>query len=617
MIKKNQLLGNTIEHLNKNDESTLDEIEIWSIFEKGELIEMDKYGRKIYNGQCKVCHKFFENHRSFYSHGKRCILKKRDKIRNHNINEYVSSNKNSSEIPGIETTCETITGSCLSDDQIALVNAICHLNMPISTLGKSEWQGLISALGARSQTPCPAKIRGLVVAYASEIRMKIDNELSGKHVTVITDGGTLGDRTIYNVVFFSEKKLYFGGLLRVQISDHETLAKELQNPIKRIEKKEAVIIAIITDNAKNLSLATTSSAQNPRFTKNQITCIQELTRLPIFHVPCGIHTINLVISDYEKKSKDFSSFKIGITEYFRKLHSKPVKNVLRQAGITRKIPIIEEIKWRTYVEAFGFLETELDKIKECTSRNPEIFKELIFRDEWLDYLKVLKPLGVFETIVQDNNVYLSEYYQYYIKMINDIELMKTAESIEFKSLISQRMKNSGLECLSHLSFILSRIDIKSVKSEFHSLFSWNMIDISNPKRTELQTKYEELTRKLVELSQFWKVSDASRVIPIMFELFLKNMGESSTTTEAYYRSLSTKHVFINGLGNVSCQGFAIVALRISQLPASEAVCERVFSHLANLFPPSRWSTNDNFMDAQMTVRMQGIFDKSNQMQEAF
>ena len=143
--------------------------------------------------------------------------------------------------------------------------------------------------------------------------------------------------------------------------------------------------------------------------------------LPIFHIPCGIHTINLAISDYEKSSESFHKFKIGITEYFKKLRCKQVKHALRNSGITRKIPMIEEIKWRTYIEAFDFLESELSKIKNCASSNNDIFKDIIFEDSWLDYLKLLKPLGVFETIVQDSIIYLSEYYQYYIKMMNELE----------------------------------------------------------------------------------------------------------------------------------------------------------------------------------------------------
>lgn len=179
------------------------------------------------------------------------------------------------------------------------------------------------------------------------------------------------------------------------------------------------------------------------------------------------------------------------------------------------------------------------------------------------------------------------------------------------------MKSSEIECLSHLLFILSRIDVDAVKREFHSLFSWSIIDIKNPKRIELQAKYEELSRKLVELSEFWKISNAANVMPIMFELFLKNMEKINTTTEAFYRSLATKCIYIDGVGNVSCEGFAIVAFRISHLPASEAICERVFSHLTNLFTASRWATEDSLMDDQMTVRMQGIFDKSNQNQEGW
>lgn len=614
---KSSLINKNTQRFKSFDEkhdfdTSVDELQIWSLFEKGQLIEIDSFGHKIYEGQCKVCHKFFGNHRSFYNHGKKCLEKKRTRKTNHNISEYLH-NKDSLLIQGDieDNSNEIISSSCLNNNQRALVNAVCRLNMPISTLGKSEWHDLIKALDAKNDTPCPAKLRGLIVAYAAEIRERIDRELSGKHVTIIADGGTLGERTIYNVVFFSERKLYFGGLLHVNLSDHKTLANALQKPIKRVESKGAVIIAVITDNAKNLTLATMSSAQDSQFTKNQITCIQSITRLPIFHVPCGIHTINLAISDFEKISNKFKNFKDNITQYFKKLRLKQVKQTLRQAGITRKLPLIEEIKWRTYIEAFDFIELELDKIKDCASKNNDLFKDIIFDDSWIDYLKLLKPLGVFETIVQDSTIYLSEYYQYYIKMMIELEKIQTEEAMRFRLIIINRMKSSGLECLSHLSFILSRIDINAVKYEFQSLFSWNVNDLMNPKRFELQAKYNELTRKLVELAQFWNIKNAADVIPPIFDSFLKNIDNDKMPTEAFYRALSTKAVNINGI-QVSCQGFAVVAFRISHLPASEAICERVFSHLSNLFTASRWATGDDLMNDQMTVRMQGIFDQSNQ-----
>ena len=139
---KKQTIDSLVLHEEVDNDSSLDELEIWSMFKKGKLVEIDKFGHKIYEGQCKLCHKFFENHRSFYSHGKKCYFKTLAH-NNHTINEYFSQSKKSLVLPGIidnNNTFEITIESCLNHAQIALVNAVCRLNLPMSTLGKNEWR---------------------------------------------------------------------------------------------------------------------------------------------------------------------------------------------------------------------------------------------------------------------------------------------------------------------------------------------------------------------------------------------------------------------------------------------------------------------------------------------
>ena len=100
-------------------------------------------------------------------------------------------------------------------------------------------------------------------------------------------------------------------------------------------------------------------------------------------------------------------------------------------------------------------------------------------------------------------------------------------------------------------------------------------------------------------------------MPIMFETFLKEMQhETRETTEAFYRNLMSQKLRIKGRW-VSWEGFAIVAFRLAQLPASEAIAERMFSHLSNLFPAQRWGSGDDLLQDQMTIRMQSLFNESN------
>ena len=57
--------------------------------------------------------------------------------------------------------------------------------------------------------------------------------------------------------------------------------------------------------------------------------------------------------------------------------------------------------------------------------------------------------------------------------------------------------------------------------------------------------------------------------------------------------------------------FCSTAQRLLELPASESVAERVISHMSLLFPASRYGSNVDLVDAQITVRIQEILDEHN------
>lgn len=60
---------------------------------------------------------------------------------------------------------------------------------------------------------------------------------------------------------------------------------------------------------------------------------------------------------------------------------------------------------------------------------------------------------------------------------------------------------------------------------------------------------------------------------------------------------------------VSWKEFSEIAWRIVQLPTSEALCERIFSHLALLFPVNRLRSREDLIRAQTIVRMHYMLNK--------
>ena len=579
---------------------------VWDSFVSERIVGSDCYGQPIYEGFCTHCHKHFKNHRSFYAHIKNCG----DTDANRKLDEFFGERAPAAaNIPTVTSPTETLT---MSEADRSVVLAICKLNLPISTVGKEEWKNLMSAVGATVKTPCPRKLRCLIVALAAEFRETIHQELRGKHVSVIADGGTLGDRTVYAVAFFTGRKIYFGAILTVEVSDHKSLAEALSVPLRKAMDAGAVITAIITDNARNLVLATTDCAQGG--IAPTTVSVQQILGTPILHLQCGIHTANLTITDYCHESPDFATFKKEITDLFKFLRKKAIKKKLKKAGVTTKIPMIQDIKWLTYVQAFQFLkryDSEINSVLRETKAENDKQQFDTVKDSWRRYLLVLEPLGVFETSVQTNNIYLGEYYEMYRVMIDELLKLQMPEANTLVDLLRKRLEETGFMTIAELSFIFQRSKLDEVRRKFHLLFSWAIRDVHDPQRPTVQTCYQKMTAKLVQICTFWGVHDAADVVPIMFETFLKEMQhETRETTEAFYRNLMSQKLRIKGRW-VSWEGFAIVAFRLARLPASEAIAERMFSHLSNLFPAQRWGSGDDLLQDQMTIRMQSLFNEYN------
>lgn len=584
---------------------------IWHNFEPDEPIRDDGYGRTIFSGVCSICRKRFTNHRSFYYHSKVCGRSPG----NTRLDDYFGSSAIDGEEKSHPETPNGSVSEILEEEQMlmpesdrATVIAVCRLGIPLYTTAKLEWKQLMQAVGATVKTPCPQKLRALIIALAGNFRERIRRELRGKHVTVITDGGTLGERTVYAIAYFCEQRVYFGGMVTVSSSDHKSLAEALAHPIADLLKNDVIVVAIITDNARNLVLATTSPDQNPAGASKDAS-VQSLVQSPILHIQCGIHTTNLVIADYCRVSEDFCEFKKDITELFKLLRSKPMKRKLRRQGVSSKVPMIQEIKWLTYIDAFSFLKRYEREVNTVLSEDGSTQFDSV-KPIWMTYLTVLEPLGEFLKYLQRNNAYLAEYYVEYEKMIAQLERLASPEANKLIQLLRSRIEESGLLSLAELAFIFLRRDVKSVYTRFELLFSWSLEAVNNPRRKEIQMRYERLTSKLVEICRFWRVQAAEQVIPIMFDNYLREYQKTAEPAEFFFRKLMAKHLVVNG-APVSWQGFCIVAWRIAQLPASEAIAERMFSHLSSLFPSQRWGSADNLIEDQMMVRMQTVFDEYN------
>ena len=561
--------------------------------------------------KCKICGASFTHERSIFAHVNAVhpgvMMAGVDAISMHTattIDDYFQK-KERTERP---------SGSCMTKRNQAMVTAMSTLGIGLATVEKEEFKNLLSLFGVPAgEIPSLALLRRLTISYGEEIRQANLKKLKGRNVSIIVDGMTLGDRTFYCATYFCDRMLFFGGLFHIQIADADSLSHMLEEPLKEVAKSRGIPIAIVTDNAKNLVAATSPVAPAER----NRTTIQQLTNQQLVHVRCSVHTTQLALSDLAKRNQPFRDFKRGIQELLLYLHEKKVKKVLRDLGVSCKVPKIQDIKWTSFYDAFVFMSNYQQQINQCLKANPGDRAPNVeeIPDIWMSYLTTLKPLGEHIMQIQKGTVYLWEFWRSHMQLIETWKNLENPFALELCELVEARFRETADGTLAELAHLLSMSNVQHYQEVFSDYYSWDTTSLE--RKLILAKKKEQLCAKLVDLAQYWGVCQASESIPALFDRFLGNLGQllrPGESTEAFYRRLSTETLAREREGvvfQISWQGFAITALRVTQLPASEAVAERVFSQLQLLVPPCRFGANDDLVAAQTTIRMQNIFDKAN------
>ena len=99
-------------------------------------------------------------------------------------------------------------------------------------------------------------------------------------------------------------------------------------------------------------------------------------------------------------------------------------------------------------------------------------------------------------------------------------------------------------------------------------------------------------------------------VPPLFHQFLKHYQLTAEPMSVQLERLRIQILDMQGQ-RIPWNDFCLVAERLLELPASESVAERMISHMAALFPASRFSAKPELVDAQITVRAQEVFDEYN------
>ena len=576
-------------------------------------------GRPIYQARCKLCNKLFANDRSGYKH-LRAVHQICSSAHNdiHKLDEFFEIQSNMPSISQENTIDERdvlLPEHSLNEHQRKLILLICNLGIPLQAISKREWMEFLEVIGANLLVQ-PKKLRSFIMIYKGEIMNKIRNAIAGKDFTLITDGGTVCERTYYVCIIFCDRKLYFAGLAHVTRSDHVSIAKGIHDVIDYYLKKGSNLIGIVSDNASNLLLATTDQSQpGPKMNlRNQITNIQSLINMKTLHISCGIHTANLILTDM-MSDQGFKWFKEGLLKLFRFLREKDIRLLAREKNINSKIPLIQEIKWLCYLQAINFLcefHIQIDEIlKEKKEQKDTRIDIQRIPNEWNPYLQSLKPFCEFILISQKSSFLLYEFYQEQVNLLNIWSQINTKQSLMLCNFMKSRFTNTAYGSLAKLSWFLTKEGHDSCRNRFMLLFQPNILLIQNTEYLrKLIDEKKELLETFIKVHDFYGFMNGIQIIPILFDKFLLSFEFTLEPLKEQYTRLGC-NVLRTNFGNISWSSFAITASRIVGLPASEAVAERVISQLTNLFPKHRSSSKPDLVEAQIMVRMQSIFDIEN------
>ena len=423
--------------------------------------------------------------------------------------------------------------SAIDEKILTLIRLVCRVGLPLSTLKSKHWRDFLAYFGSPVVIK-PTRLRSLLLIHAQEIKRRNFEAVKQKYVSIITDGGTITDREFYIVLLFVEGMIYFGGALHVEKTSHTEIARALSPIVTEVTKAGGIPVAIITDNARNLKLATTEHAQpGPKIvTRSQICSVQSITHQHMLHISCTVHTANLILRDLEKELPGFANFKRGIKDLFSFLRERKVRAALKARGVREKVQLIQEIKWLTYYQAFRYVTKYREHIEAVVREPPRHTAKRIpeFQEipkDWYDFLKALTPLGEFIVTIERNDTRLCQVFDYLLELRQSWDSLGDDISTKLSILLSDRFNTTGDGLLAQVAFMFTPKGLLYFRRVFSVL--------DRPREGNQDERFDRcfnlrdaLMHKFQEIYEYFGFPEGSRRIPPLFHQFLLHF---SLTTE--------------------------------------------------------------------------------------
>jgi hypothetical protein len=471
---------------------------------------------------------------------------------------------------------------------------------------------ILTKVEAQNKSMDRKGLRRKMLAYSNWLEESTRYALRGKRVSLITDGVKWADRTLYVVVAFLPDRLFFLEFLHFEKADHQTIATKIGEVVKKLEQGNTTVDAICSDNAANLVCAFT-----PNMMKETLSAS---VGHKIIHVRCGVHTVHLIFDDLAKGSEKFRNFKEFMREILKWLRSKPVQNALIENAVGRfvpgKIPRIQEIKWSTYTKGATWLNgnkrliqalLKMDKLSPPYTEWPE---------DYDDFLHVIFPIDHFIRETEESFTTLPEMYDLLLTLFQDLREKKNPRNPDVRmaiELVKKRFRETADGTLALLGYVFTYKGFQWFKGKTRLLRETDVLG-DRDTRAQRQRKNEKTVEMINEMRK--KLQETAVALfgkglnlGFAFDDYLDGCGPSDDQDLQkwwdYHRWTSFQRRGEMGEEiRVSRLLFGNIAKVIIDLPASEAVCERVFSEFHAAFTDQRESASDELVQAQMRVKME-------------
>ena len=462
--------------------------------------------------------------------------------------------------------------SLIDPESVKIIKWKCNHNIPMNAICNDDFRSLV-------KRPDAVRSRELMTTYQIEIANQMVEKnmklLKNSYVTLIIDGATIMRQKWLAFCFFAAKNWNYRAHILDVVNFDEAMTKENLTQIifeikSKLEENHVHVVGACTDNAKNFVSCFTSTVNES----------DRDTRLDsMIWVSCACHTAQLILVDLTKKSPEFNKIVNGMKKIQERLRYLQMPK-LQEIGLIG-YPGIQEHRWNSVQICMQFI------IKHIGNDNVKRFlTELELEDDLshiIDFEKILHPLTEFTTNLEGSFKNQADLFIEYRKLYNAWEIMSdsgyTIAKILLEDLAKRFTKTADIQ-ISEICYYFRRDGIHEFISRFPFFPDYEINDpLKGPMIVKRTTELQRLYRKITQMCNTWKIR--SDVVLELFDLITQN--EDHTPSLCFPSEHDLWKILGSDFDVMKIKIFTNFINHIKSLPASEAICERIFATMRDSF----------------------------------